>query len=418
MTLASPKLDHNMSPVSNNRPSLAGQIGMDKWREKTWELVARVQQEEDERVKAYKERSGYGTTENENGSVSHRDSARSGMDRSASPPAHPGNLSLSNLGQTRGLRQRSLTSPTAPARIGFPSESQHGFEGSLRRETLPSALRIGDSSLSRARLSDGALIPPELPPKTSQKRVEPPNEHPGGTQGEGKNLFADVDRFIDGSNMYGRRGGVRTEPQTPTSPKRGGPVSAPGGGMTFPQGLDLDRRRKRVELPRATEFSTTLSTNNPNIGAPPVTPPLELDSAPIIELSAQLSLRKKAQPVSEHQPPRRQRSPPPQQEASQTEQTQPQPDTARQNNPKPPPAPPPKKQHLAQFAANRKPLGNASGGAVMPTSVTEQQAIMVGGAAQTQRAKVERDQDSQKERVGTVAEGLALRKLFSPKIQE
>jgi hypothetical protein len=193
-----------MSPTSNNRPSLARQIEMDKWREKTRKMVARVQQEEDERIKAIMERSGCGTTESENGSVSHHDSGHSDTDGSTSPPAHPGDISPSSLGQISGLRQRSSTSSTAPVHIGFPPENQIGPGNSLRRETLPSSLTIGDNNLTNTRSLDDILIPPEVPPKTPLGEVEPPNEHLKDTQGEGKNLFADVDRFIGGSNMYNR----------------------------------------------------------------------------------------------------------------------------------------------------------------------------------------------------------------------
>src|SRR5579862_133000 len=94
--------DQSRSPISNNRPSLAKQIETDKRRERRREAVARVQREEGERVKAYRERTGYSTTESENGSVNHLNSGHSDTDGSISPPAHPGNLSPSNSGQIRG----------------------------------------------------------------------------------------------------------------------------------------------------------------------------------------------------------------------------------------------------------------------------------------------------------------------------
>jgi hypothetical protein len=49
-------------------------------------------------------------------------------------------------------------------------------------------------------------------------------------------------------------------------------------------------------------------------------------------------------------------------------------------------------------------------------SVTEQQAVMVGGVIQAQRERIERDREREKERMGSVVEGLVLRKTYDPKI--
>jgi len=53
----------------------------------------------------------------------------------------------------------------------------------------------------------------------------------------------------------------------------------------------------------------------------------------------------------------------------------------------------------------------------MKMSVAEQQAVMVGGVTQTQRERIKMDRERDKERVGSMVQGLALKQLFDPRIR-
>jgi hypothetical protein len=214
MTLASPSPLYNqndMSPFSNDRPSLARQIEMDRWREKTREMVARVQREEDERVRAYRERYGYYTAESGSGSASRRDSD---TEEGGSRPTHLGNSSPPTIGQTRSSRGRSSTSSTAPLRTGFPTNNQDDSESDpQQRETPPRPPAIDNDRTSTSLCDDAPAVPPSVPPKIPQEGVEPSATHPGGSQRGDNNPFAEVDRLIGGFNMYDRQERARKKPQ-------------------------------------------------------------------------------------------------------------------------------------------------------------------------------------------------------------
>ncbi|KAI9773269.1 MAG: hypothetical protein M1839_002181 [Geoglossum umbratile] len=429
MTLASPSPFYNqndMSPFSNDRPSLARQIEMDKWREKTREMIARVQREEDERVRAYRERYGHGTAESGSGPASRRDSD---TEEGRSQPTRLRNSSPPTMGQTRPSRERSSTSSTAPLRIGFPTKNQDDSESDLQqRETPPRPPVIGINRASTPLCDDVLAMPPSVPPKIPQGGAELSSTHPGGSQRGGNNPFAEVDKFIGGFDMYDRQERAHNEPKTPNSSQSNGPAwglngaSPTGGERTSTQAPELDWRPQWTEAPSAAELS---ATNGPH------TFPHELDSAPIVELSAQLSVRRRPLLAPECWPP------PPQRHGTQPGQAQStyaQFETqAHRGNQKPLPAPPPKKQHLKQYAADRKSMENGSGGVVMPvveqqvvangsggatTSVAEQQAATAGGGMQSQREKLERDRERDIDRMGYAVEGLALRKFFDPRIRE
>ncbi|KAH0558374.1 hypothetical protein GP486_004964 [Trichoglossum hirsutum] len=194
-TLMSPTLNYNQSDlslVSNSRPSLALQIELDRRKEKTQRIITRIEQEEDERVRAYRAEveSDQCRIESEAGPASRRDDDPSEAydSGSLSPDLEiPSPPSPARSRQSRGSTSTSLTSQSAQTGSGQD-------DNLLRRrplQTLPTA--------------DIDTPPNPAPREISQRPPERNIEHPDFTRRESKGIYADVDEFISGLGIYGQR---------------------------------------------------------------------------------------------------------------------------------------------------------------------------------------------------------------------
>ncbi|KAI9865699.1 MAG: hypothetical protein M1813_002157 [Trichoglossum hirsutum] len=260
-----------MSLVPNSRPSLARQIELDRRKEKTQQILARIEREEDERVQAYRAKveSEQCKIESEGGS--------------ASPPSPPRSR------QSRGSTSTSLTNQSA--------QTGSSQDDNLLQRRLPQTLPTADTD-----------NPSNPAPRDVTQRS------PGRSRRKGKGIYADVDEFISGLGLYGQR----------------------------------ERTRKT-----------------------PGNSPGELDGTPILELSAQISIKK--QRTRPHQ--RRQSSPGPMSAGGRPQ----------------------------NYTPYRKPAKDGG------MSVQEQQARRVGEKREGHEREMAR------ERVDAVVKGMEMKKMFDPR---
>lgn len=187
-TLTSPTFNHNqsnMSLVPNSRPSLARQIELDRRKEKTQQILARIEREEDERVRAYRAKveSEQCKIESEGGSASPRgsDPPEPYNSKGLFPnPENPSPPSPPRSRQSRGSTSTSLTNQSA--------QTGSSQDDNLLHRRPPQTLPTADTD-----------NPSNPAPRDVTQRS------PGRSRRKGKGIYADVDEFISGLGLYGQR---------------------------------------------------------------------------------------------------------------------------------------------------------------------------------------------------------------------
>ncbi|KAH0541829.1 hypothetical protein FGG08_003712 [Glutinoglossum americanum] len=255
----------------NSGPSLARLIEQDRRNERWQKIIARIEREEDERVRAYRENAG--KTENESGSASHQDGgddSETSETRTASPD--PENRSPPSPDRNEKSRGSISTSPANQS--GHTGFGQDDFgPGLLRRKPIP-ASQTTESNPATPIPEEDVLKSPELCPEQLGERIE------------GKGVFSDVDRIISGSNLYSQRERTRSATNTTTSLPHRRQTAPPTATLAGSPDLSLSTTTTTTTTAAASLSPTALSS-------PSSPPPLELDGSPILELSAQLSVKKK-----------------------------------------------------------------------------------------------------------------------------